>query len=155
MITQDDINTALGQAAGAALEAAGLAAEWTRPDTRRPVVRPSYRVDVSLADDMGAEDYAERGVDVEIYYYPLDAEQPRDELARAAETLRVLLRTGVTVGGVVLEVAGAVDSDATDGVLALMLRLEWIETTEDEGEPMETLIYNEEVITHGSDNAED
>ena len=89
MITQDDINTALGQAVGAALKAAGLAAEWTRSDIRRPVVRPSYRVDVSSADDMGTEDYAERGVDVEIYYYPRDAEQPRDELARAAETLRV------------------------------------------------------------------
>lgn len=154
MITQDDINTALGQTVGAALEAAGLAAEWTRPDTRRPVVRPSYRVDVSSANDMGTDDYAERDVDVEIYYYPRDAEQPRDELARAAETLRVLLRTGVTVGGAVLEVADTVDSDTTDGILALMLRLEWIETAEDEGEPMETLIFDKEEIVNGSDNAE-
>ena len=89
----------------------------------------------------GAE-YAERGGEVEIYYYPKDAHAPRNELLTAAEALRCALGEGVDIGGVWLYPEDGIETDASDGVLAAMLRLEWIETAgEPEGEPMEELEY--------------
>lgn len=67
----------------------------------------------------------------------------RRELLTAAETLRASLGEGIDIGGVWLYPEDGIETDASDGVLAAMLRLEWIETAgEPEGEPMEELEYN-------------
>lgn len=84
-----------------------------------------------------------RGAEVEVYYYPKDAHAPRSELLTAAEALRASLGEGIDIGGVWLYPEDGIETDASDGVLAAMLRLEWIETAgEPEGEPMEELEYN-------------
>ena len=113
-----------------------------RDDTEKPLPRPSYRIDLAAADEARTAEYAERGAEGEIYYYPKDAHAPRNELLTAAEALRAALGEGIDVGGVWLYLEDEIETDASDGVLAATLRLEWIETAgEPEGEPMEELEY--------------
>ena len=147
MITWKDLNSALGTIVSQALQDAGLPAERDRQDVRKPVVRRSFRIDLTTTDSMGTDDYAETGVDVEIYFYPANSSRPRDEVQTAAQALRLALRPGIPVGGVVLEIAETIETDMSDSVLSLMFRLEWVETAAEEGEPMETLIYNGEELT--------
>ena len=126
-ITWQELDDALGAAVSKALREAALPALRVRDDTEKPLPRPSYRIDLAVADETRTAEYAERGAEVEIYYYPKDAHAPRNELLTAAEALRASLGEGIDIGG----------------VLAAMLRLEWIETAgEPEGEPMEDLEYN-------------
>ena len=147
MITWTDLNNALGTIVSQTLTEIGLPAERDRQDITKPVTRRSYRIDLTATDGMGTDDYAETGVDVEIYFYPAKADRPRDEVQAAAQALRCALRPGIPAGGVVLEIADTIETDMSDGVLALMFRLEWVETAEETGEPMETLIYNGEELT--------
>lgn len=147
MITWKDLNSALGDLVSRTLKDAGLPAERDRQDVSKPVVRRSFRIDLTTTDGMGTDDYAETGVDVEIYFYPAKADRPRDEVQAAAQALRCALRPGIPAGGVVLEIADTIETDMTDGVLALMFRVDWVETAEETGEPMEELTYNGEELT--------
>ena len=141
MITWKDLNSALGDLVSRTLKDAGLPAERDRQDVSKPVVRRSFRIDLTTTDGMGTDDYAETGADVEIYFYP------RDEVQEAAQALRCALRPGISVGGVVLEIADTIETELSDSVLTLMFRLEWVETAAETGEYMETLVYNQEEAT--------
>ena len=143
MITWTDLNNALGAIVSQTLTEIGLPAERDRQDITKPVTRRSYRIDLTATDGMGTDDYAETGVDVEIYFYPAKADRPRDEVQAAAQALRCALRTGIPVCGVVLEITDAIETDMTDGVLALMFRVDWVETAEETGEYMETLVLDQ------------
>ena len=143
MITWTDLNNALGTIVSQTLREIGLPAERDRQDITKPVTRRSYRIDLTATDGMGTDDYAETGVDVEIYFYPAKADRPRDEVQAAAQALRCALRTGIPVCGVVLEIADAIETDMTDGMLALMFRVDWVETAEETGEYMETLVLDQ------------
>lgn len=147
MITWTDLNNALGAIVSQTLTEIGLPAERDRQDITKPVTRRSYRIDLTTTDGMGTDDYAETGADVEIYFYPANSRRPRDEVQEAAQALRCALRPGIPVGGVVLEIADTIETDMTDGVLALMFRVDWVETAEEAGEPMEELTYNGEELT--------
>ena len=92
MITWKDLNNALGALVSQALKDAGLPAERDRQDVSKPVVRRSYRIDLTTTDGMGTDDYAETGADVEIYFYPANSRRPRDEVQEAAQALRCALR---------------------------------------------------------------
>ncbi len=144
-IKWQDIDDALGAAVSAALRECSDTDKplRVRSDTDKPLPRPSYRIDLAVADDARTAEYAERGAEAEIYYYPKDGHAPRDELLTAADALRAALGEGIDVGGVWLYLEDEIETDASDGVLAVMLRLEWVETAEEpEGEPMEELEYN-------------
>ena len=147
MITWKDLNSALGDLVSRTLEDAGLPAERDRQDVSKPVVRRSYRIDLTTTDGMGTDDYAETGADVEIYFYPACSRPPRDGVQEAAPALGCALRPGLPVGGVVLEIADTIETELSDSVLTLMFRLEWVETAAETGEYMETLVYNQEEAT--------
>lgn len=151
MITTDTLRGLLGALVRRTLEDGGRAATWIRDDAARPLIRPSYRIDVTAADDYGTRDYAERAADVEIYYYPGNTERPRDELADVADRLRAALRAGFDAGTCWIYTSDTIDSDTDDGVLSLLFSVEWVETIGDEdAEPMENLIINgEEVVSDG------
>ena len=124
-ITWQALDDALGAAVSSALREAALPALRVRDDTEKPLPRPSYRIDLAVADEARTAEYAERGAEVEIYYYPKEAHAPRSELLTAAEALRSSLGEGIDIGGVWLY--------PEDG----------IETAgEPEGEPMEELEYS-------------
>ena len=78
MITWQEIDDAIGRIITESLNAAGYPAARIRNDVSEPVARRSYRIDLSNTDDMGTEIYAERGMDIEIYYYPQEKERPKD-----------------------------------------------------------------------------
>lgn len=143
MIGYKEIDDALGAVVSAALREAELPAMRVRDDVRKPLPRPSYRIDLTVSDDTRTSDYAERGAEVEIYYYPKDTDAPQRELLVAADALRAALGEGVDVAGFRLFTAEEIGSDAGDDVLAVTLRLEWIETAEEPvGEMMEELEYD-------------
>ena len=48
-----------------------------------------------------------------------------------------------------IELSDSIEADVSDGILALMFRLEWIETAEEEGETMNELIFNEKEVVNG------
>ena len=99
-ITWQALDDALGAAVSSALREAALPALRVRDDTEKPLPRPSYRIDLAVADEARTAEYAERGAEVEVYYYPKDAHAPRSELLTAAEALRASLGEGIDIGGV-------------------------------------------------------
>ena len=153
MITWKEIDNAIGAVVASALHHASFPAVRIRPDISEPIARRSYRIDLSNSDDMGTENYADRGMDVEIYYYPEEKERPRDELNEVSQILKAALRTGICAAGIVIEIDDTIDADASEGVRALMFRLRWIETAAEDGEFMENLVYEKEELVHGSDDA--
>lgn len=153
MITWQQIDDVLGERISSALTEAGYPTARISNDIIKPVARRSYRIDLYSTDDMGTECYAERGMDVEIYYYPQDKERPKQELNEISQLLKVVIRSGILVSGVCLELSEGIEADTSDGVLTLMFRLEWIETVQEEGEHMQELVLNEEEVVYGSNDA--
>ena len=153
MITWKEIDDAVGGIVSAALTDADLTAARIRSDVSEPIARRSYRIDLTNTDDTRTETYAERGMDVEIYYYPQEKERPRDELNDASQVLKSALGGGILVSDVHIELSEGIEADVSDGILTLMFRLEWIETKEDEGEMMEKLVVDGEEAVNGSNDA--
>lgn len=153
MITWKEIDDAVGGIVSAALTDADLTAARIRSDISEPIARRSYRIDLTNTDDTRTETYAERGMDVEIYYYPQEKERPRDELNDASQVLKSALGGGILVSDVHIELSEGIEADVSDGILTLMFRLEWIETKEDEGEMMEKLVIDGEEAVNGSNDA--
>lgn len=153
MITWKEIDDAVGGIVSAALTDADLTAARIRSDVSEPIARRSYRIDLTNTDDTRTETYAERGMDVEIYYYPQEKERPRDELNDASQVLKSALGGGILVSDVHIELSEGIEADVSDGILTLMFRLEWIETKEDEGEMMEKLVVDGEEAVNGGNDA--
>lgn len=123
-------------------------AEVMRPDEDKPVKRPSFKIDVLPVSGGAACDGArEFEADVDVWYYPQNAQQPRDECDAVAEQLLDTLGDGFSVGGVWLPLDDAVEVDTSQGVLVTQFGVSWVETAAETGEYMETLVYNREEAT--------
>lgn len=119
-----------------------------KSDVRKPVVRPSFRIDVLPVGGGAACDGArEREVDVDIWYYPKDTDHPRDECDAVADKLLAALDEGFEAGGVWIPLDEDASCDSSQDVLVVQFTAAWVETAEETGEPMETLIYNGEELT--------
>ena len=123
-------------------------AEVMRPDEDKPVKRPSFKIDVlPVSGGTACEGAREYEADIDIWYYPKDAHQPRDECDTVAGQLLDTLGDGFVVGGVWLPLDDAVEVDTSQGVLVAQLGVSWVETAAETGEYMETLNYNGEELT--------
>ena len=119
-----------------------------KTDVRKPVVRPSFRIDVLPVGGGAACDGArEREVDVDIWYYPKDTDHPRDECDTVADKLLAALDEGFEAGGIWIPLDEDASCDSSQDVLVVQFSASWVETAEETGEPMETLIYNGEELT--------
>ena len=119
-----------------------------KTDVRKPVVRPSFRIDVLPVGGGAACDGArEREVDVDIWYYPKDTDHPRDECDAVADKLLAALDEGFEAGGIWIPLDEDASCDSSQDVLVVQFSATWIETAEETGEPRETLIYNGEELT--------
>lgn len=119
-----------------------------KTDVRKPVVRPSIRIDVLPVGGGPACDGArEREVDVDIWYYPKDTDHPRDECDAVADKLLAALDEGFEAGGIWIPLDEDASCDSSQDVLVVQFSASWVETAEETGEPMETLIYNGEELT--------
>lgn len=119
-----------------------------KTDVRKPVVRPSFRIDVLPVGGGAACDGArEREVDVDIWYYPKDIDHPRDECDAVADKLLAALDEGFEAGGIWIPLDEDASCDSSQDVLVVQFSASWVETAEETGEPMETLIYNGEELT--------
>lgn len=123
-------------------------AKIMRTDAPKPVVRPSFKIDVlpvsGGAACAGAREYE---ADVDIWYYPPNAQRPRDECDAVAEQLLDTLGEGFEVGGVWLPIDDTIEVDTSQGVLVAQFGVSWVETAAETGEYMETLNYNGEELT--------
>lgn len=123
-------------------------AKIMRADAPKPVVRPSFKIDVlpvgGGAACAGAREYE---ADVDIWYYPPNAQRPRDECDTVAEQLLDTLGEGFAVGDVWLPIDDTIEVDTSQGVLVAQFGVSWVETAAETGEYMETLNYNGEELT--------
>lgn len=123
-------------------------AEVMRPDDKKPLKRPSFKIDVlpvsGGAACAGAREYE---ADIDIWYYPKSSDRPRDECDEVAEQLLDTLGEGFAVGGVWLPIDDMIEVDTSQGVLVAQFGISWVETAAETGEYMETLNYNGEELT--------
>ena len=123
-------------------------AKIMRADAPKPAVRPSFKIDVlpvsGGAACAGAREYE---ADVDIWYYPPNAQRPRDECDVVAEQLLDTLGEGFAVGDVWLPIDDTIEVDTSQGVLVAQFGVSWVETAAETGEYMETLNYNGEELT--------
>ena len=123
-------------------------AKILRSDVPKPTVRPAFKIDVLPVSGGSACDGArEYEADIEIWYYPKDAHRPRDECDTVAGQLLDTLGDGFAVGGVWIPLDEDASCDSSQDVLVVQFTASWVETAEETGEPMETLIYNGEELT--------
>ena len=123
-------------------------AEVMRPDDKKPLKRPYFKIDVlpvgGGAACAGAREFE---TDIDIWYYPKSSDRPRDECDAVAEQLLDTLGEGFEVGGVWLPIDDTIEVDTSQGVLVAQFGISWVETAEETGEYMETLNYNGEELT--------
>ena len=125
---------------------AGLrpAAPVIKTDSRKPVVRPSFRIDVyPVAGGAACRDAREREVEVDIWYYPQDTDHPRDECDALADDLLAALDDGFEAGGVWISLDENAECDMTQDTLVVQFAADWMESAAEEGEYMETLEINQ------------
>ena len=123
-------------------------AEVMRPDDKKPLKRPSFKIDVLPVGGGAACDGArEYEADIDIWYYPKSSDRPRDECDTVAEQLLDTLGEGFAVGGVWLPIDDTIEVDTSQGVLVAQFGISWVETAAEAGEYMETLNYNGEELT--------
>lgn len=123
-------------------------AKIMRADAPKPVVRPSFKIDILPVGGGAACDGArEYEADVDIWYYPKSSDRPRDECDEVAEQLLDTLGEGFEVGGVWLPIDDTIEVDTSQGVLVAQFGISWVETAAETGEYMETLNYNGEELT--------
>ena len=123
-------------------------AEVMRPDDKKPLKRPSFKIDVLPVSGGPACDGArEYEADIDIWYYPKYSDRPRDECDAVAEQLLDVLGEGFAVGGVWLPLDDTIEVDTSQGVLVAQFGISWVETAAETGEYMETLNYNGEELT--------
>lgn len=122
--------------------------EVMRPDDKKPLKRPFFKIDVLPVSGGAACDGArEYEADVDIWYYPKSSDRPRDECDEVAEQLLDTLSEGFAVGGIWLPLDEDITIDTSQGVLVAQFGISWIETAAETGEHMETLNYNGEELT--------
>lgn len=123
-------------------------AKIMRADAHKPVVRPSFKIDVlPVSGGASCDGAREYEADIDIWYYPRSSDRPRDECDAVAEQLLDTLGEGFAVGGVWLPIDDTIEVDTSQGVLVAQFGISWVETAAETGEYMETLNYNGEELT--------
>ena len=106
----------------------------SKSDTDKPVVRPSFKIDISPAEGNAACGGArERSIDVDVWYYPAERVEYLEECSEMAERLIAALETGIDTGEIVLVPDDTVSTTISSGVLC--------ESAAETGDMMETLEY--------------
>ncbi len=123
-------------------------AKIMRADAPKPVVRPSFKIDVlPVSGGAACAGAREFETDIDIWYYPKSGDRPRDECDEVAEQLLDTLGEGFEACGVWLPIDDTIEVDTSQGVLVAQFSTSWVETAAETGEPMEELIYNGEELT--------
>ena len=114
----------------------------SKSDTDKPVVRPSFKIDIFPAEGNAACGGArERSIDVDVWYYPAERVEYLEECSEMAERLIAALETGIDTGEIVLVPDDTVSTTISLGVLVLQFALSWCESAAETGEMMENLEY--------------
>ena len=131
-------------------------AKVLKTDIPAPVQRPAFKIDVLPVTGGDASDGTrEKSADIDIFYYPRDRDAPRDENADMAERLLEVLSGGFSAGGAWICLDDDMSVSEEDGVLVCQMMISWSESMAEDGETMDTLIWNrEELVFNGDYTAE-
>lgn len=123
-------------------------------DVKRPITRASAKIDI-LPYTVSAACAGAREVsfDIDIYYYPLNADKPSDECQLVAQKLVDALGDGFQVDNIWLMPDDELSFEFSNEALACQFTISYVETRTEAGEFMENLIYNGEETTDGNNNA--
>ena len=127
-----------------------------RQDVPEPLPRPCVKIDILPFEVSPAcAGMREYDIDVDIWYYPQDKNRPRDECRQTTEMLTDALVDGFDVGGEAwLQITDDISCDLSNGVLVIQFQIAWTASTNETGEPMETLILDKKEVTdYGSNNS--
>lgn len=123
-------------------------------DVKRPITRASAKIDILpysiSAACAGARDVS---LDIDIYYYPLNADRPLAECQLVAQKLADALSDGFEVQNAWLMPDDELSFEFSNEALACQFTTSYVETIAETGELMENLIFNGEEMTDGNNNA--
>ena len=140
MIRAEDINIALGERIDESLKEAGIPTTRRRPDDNSEMHRRSIQINLEGLHIEPQGSFRSLVQDVAIYFYPADADQPRDEIWLAAMAIETAFSEPLIVDGAVLRLADEVYVDMSSiDIAEITLQLTWIETAEITAETVETI----------------
>lgn len=145
MTTLLELNEAVCGLYRQALKAAETKAQLVAEDVRRPILRPSGKVELEDgSDDLLLASGRERTTTFRLYYFAKDGDRPKLENLAVREAVGAAFAGGVAVGELLLFPEDGVSFTVADGVLVATLDLVLDEAVpEDEtAELMETLEYD-------------
>lgn len=150
MIDLKDLNRVVCDLYRQALKAAGNAAEilpeLVAEDVPSPIVRPSAKAELEAGTQARLlHSGQEKTATFRLYFFAADRYRPKMENLAVRQAVGAAFLDGITVDGTYLGIDEGVSFTVADGVLVATIDLRWSEDIpEQEGEPMENLIYNEE-----------
>lgn len=145
MITLLELNEAVCGLYRQALDAAGVNARLVAEDVRRPILRPSGKVELEDGSDVFLlASGRERTATFRLYYFARDEARPKLENLAVREAVAAAFAGGVAVGERLLFPEEGVSFTVTDGVLVATMELVLDEAVPEDktAELMETLEYD-------------
>lgn len=139
-ITAEALHRAVAAAVKDALDGAELPALLISGDVKPPIIDRQVKIDLTACTTSGGAEQTEHSYGSEIYFYPKDGEQVQDECIRAGEAIAAGLCAGLHVDGFCIPIPDGIHAEVVNGVSAITFSASWLETAQDEEEPMEELI---------------
>lgn len=141
-----ELNKGVCALASQAARASGTGAELVAEDVRRPILRPSVKVELEESGETRAVDArVEQEVTFRIYFFARDASRPKLDNLAMRQALGAAFRDGVAAGEDTVPIDEGLSFNVTDGVLVATLSLSVDLELPETGEIMETLHQNLEV----------
>lgn len=141
-----ELNKAVCALAAQAAQASGTGAELVAEDVRRPILRPSVKVELEESGEArAAEARVEREVTFRIYFFARDGSRPKLDNLAMRQALGEAFRDGVSAGADTVPIDEGLSFTVADGVLTATLDLSVDLELPEAGEIMETLHQNLEV----------
>ena len=141
-----DLNKGVCALVDQAAQASDTGAELVAEDVRRPILRPSVKVELEDGSEArAAEARVEREVTFRVYFFARDVNQPKLDNLAMRQALGEAFRDGIPVGTDTVPIDEGLSFTVTDGVLVATLDLSVDLELPESGEIMETLHQNLEV----------
>ena len=141
-----ELNKGVCTLAAQAAQDSGTGTELVAEDVRRPILRPSVKVELEESGETrAAEARVEREVTFRIYFFARDGSRPKLDNLAMRQALGEAFRDGIPVGTATVPIDEGLSFTVTDGVLVATLDLSVDLELPEAGEIMETLHQNLEV----------
>lgn len=139
MIKREDINKAVGGVIDQALIDAGIPAVRRRSDDDSQIHRRSVQVMLEGLHVEPMGQLRKLTQDIEIYFYPADIDQPRDDVWTAVNALEQAFADPLIIESAALYCDDEIYYDMSDDFAQISLSLSWMETAHIDAETIEEI----------------